>query len=168
MCVLQAIPNAPFDAALAPQLMPNAGAFLSLWCLQTITAVGAGLSYMFVLNLVLLLVWRQWLALSIFVFALALVLAPAYLAGTPIIAARPVFLLVIVWYALRTFGVLTAAALIYVHNIILAFPLTINRSAWYAHTALFAISSLLALAVYAFHTTLAGRPLPGDKLLHDW
>jgi hypothetical protein len=54
----------------------------------------------------------------------------------------------------------------YVHNIVLAFPLTVNRSAWYANTALFAIASVLALAAYAFHTTLAGRP-PWRQKLHD-
>lgn len=57
----------------------------------------------------------------------------------------------------RTLWILTAVALNYVHAVVQAFPLTINRSAWYAHITLFAIASVLMIAVYSFHSTLAGR-----------
>jgi hypothetical protein len=69
-------------------------------------------------------------------------------------------LLLLIWlvgYVLTRFGVLTAASLIYVRNVIQVFPLTTNLSAWYAQATIFAIASVLGIAVCAFYTTLAGR-----------
>jgi hypothetical protein len=47
------------------------------------------------------------------------------------------------------------------------FPLTTHLSVWYAKDALLALVSVLALAIYAFHTTLAGRPLWRDELQQE-
>ena len=64
-----------------------------------------------------------------------------------------------IWYALTQFGVLSAAALLYVVNVVEAFPSPFSRSVWYAESALVAVLGVVMLAVYAFHTTVAGRPL---------
>ena len=144
----------PFIEPVAPRLVPNGGAFLSLWCWNTVTSVCIGLTTAFVLNLLLLLVRRQWLAVSIFVIAMTIVMA----SGGPLIAAvRPFVLLLMIVYALMRFGVLAAVAFNYVHNVVLAFPLTTNPSAWYAPPAMLAIASVCALAIYAFQATFAGR-----------
>ena len=46
-----------------------------------------------------------------------------------------------------------------VANILVLFPITSDFSAWYAGGAIFALACILALAAYAFHTALGGRPL---------
>ena len=166
LCVVSPL-TSPLIAELAPQLKPSAGGFFSLWSWQLVIAVGAGLSYMFLLTLILLLVRRQWLAAPLFVVVLLLVAAPVAGVGFTPLAERRVFLFCLIWFALTRFGVLTAAALLYVHAVATAFPLTTNLSVWYADSALLAISTILALAIYAFHITLAGRPLWRDTL-HEW
>ena len=159
VCITATIFNMPFVARLAPQLMPNAEAFFPLWLQQVIVAVLGGLSYMFLLNLSALVFRRQWLAVSIFMIATALVLAASYGVRSPIAMARPMFLLVLIGYVLTRFGVLSLVAFVYVHSVIQSFPVTINQSAWYAHVTLFATASVLIIALYAFQTTLAGRPV---------
>jgi len=112
---------------------------------------------MFLLNLSVLVLRRHWLAVSAFIIATALVLAAGYGVRSPIAIARPMFLLGLIWYLLTRFGVLTVVAFVYVHSVIQSFPMTINQSAWYAHVTLFAMASVLIIALHAFHTTLAGR-----------
>ena len=146
----------PFIEPLAPRLAPDLGAFFSLWCWFTIVAVCIGLSMAFVLNVLLQLVRSQWLAVSIFVIAMTIMFAAG---GPPITALRSFLLLLIVVYALMRFGVLAAVALIYVHNVVLGFPLTTNPSTWFAPAAMLAIGSVVALAIYAFQLALAGRRL---------
>ena len=157
VCITATIFNMPFVGRLAPQLMPNVDAFFLLWLQQVIAAVLGGLSYMFLLDLSALVFRRQWLAVSAFIIATALVFAAGYGVRSPIAIARPIFLLVLISYLLTRFGVLTVVAFVYVHSVILSFPVTINQSAWYARVTLFATASVLIIALYAFHTTLAGR-----------
>jgi DNA-binding winged helix-turn-helix (wHTH) protein len=146
----------PFIEPLAPRLMPDLGAFFSIWCWFTIVAVCISLSNAFVLNVLLQLVRRQWLAVSIFVIAMTIMFASG---GPPITALRGFLLLLIVVYALMRFGVLAAVALSYVHNVVLGFPLTTKPSSWFAPAAMLAIGSVVALAIYAFQLALAGRRL---------
>lgn len=156
LCVLNAPPST-FQAELAPQLMASDSAFLSMWFWKSVMAVGGALSYMFLLIVMLLVVRRTWLAASLFVIVMLLVAGPEPV--TSVAAILALFHFSLVWFALTRFGVLTTAALIYVNNIGTAFPLTVNRSAWYAESGLIAIGTILALAGYAFHTTLASRRL---------
>jgi hypothetical protein len=46
-------------------------------------------------------------------------------------------------------------------------PVTFDASAWYFPTCALGLAALAALAVYAFHTSLGGRPLIGGRLLQD-
>jgi len=146
----------PFIELLAPRLVPDLGAFFSLWCWITIGSVCIGLSMAFVLNVLLQLVRSRWLAVSIFLIAMTTMYAAG---GLPITALRSFLLLLIVLYALMRFGVLAAVALSYVHNVVLGFPLTTNPSSWFAPAAMLAIGSVVALAIYAFQLALAGRRL---------
>ena len=146
----------PFIEPLAPRLAPDLGASFSLWCWFTIVAVCIALSMAFVLNIQLQLVRSQWLAVSIFVIAMTIMFAAG---GRPITALRGFLLLLIVAYALMRFGVLAVVALIYVHNVLLGFPLTTNPSTWFAPAAMLAIGGVVALAIWAFQLALAGRRL---------
>ena len=141
--------------------MPTTRASLALWSWQAVIGVGAALSYMFLLTIILLLVRRHWLGILLSTIVLLLVSMSTPLPGFGIVpmVLRVIFLFGLVWFALTKFGVLTAAALIYVHSISNAFPLTTNQSAWYANDGFLVAVTILALAAYAFYTTLAGRPL---------
>jgi DNA-binding winged helix-turn-helix (wHTH) protein len=154
-CVLYLVPI-PLIEPISPRLMPNAGAFLSLWCWIAISSVCVALTTALVLNLLLRLVRRQWLAVSIFVVSMTTVMASG---GPPIAAVRSIVLLLMIAYALTRFGVLAAIAFIYVHDVVLIFPLTTNTSAWYAPAAMLAIGSVMALAIYAFQLALSRRRL---------
>jgi hypothetical protein len=56
------------------------------------------------------------------------------------------------------------AAGIFVANLIGNLPGTVNFSAWYASGSIFALVVVAALAVWGFHTTLAGRPIFSREL----
>jgi hypothetical protein len=45
------------------------------------------------------------------------------------------------------------------------FPVTSHLTAWYATGFVIDLIIVLALAFYAFHTSLAGQPVFGGKLL---
>jgi hypothetical protein len=44
-------------------------------------------------------------------------------------------------------------------DILIAFPLTVNLSAWYAGYGVLSLLFVLGPAIWAFHTALAGRPV---------
>jgi hypothetical protein len=50
----------------------------------------------------------------------------------------------------------------FVFEFLLMFPITADFSSWYAGTSLFAVLSVALLAAFAFHSSLAGRPLFGE------
>ena len=57
------------------------------------------------------------------------------------------------------FGVLAAIVSYVMVQVVNPVVLTTNFSAWYAGSTLFALTIVLALTAYAFHTAVAGRPL---------
>ena len=155
----------PFrDVFWIPRLATGAGGALSLWALVLILAVALAMSYALLLNLLRFLVRRRWLAALLLVAVLALIFQPAYVLAFPIVAMFGALTAGLVAYALTRFGVVTGMAVLFVHLLLRSFPLTTHLSAWYAQSALLAMASVLALAIYGFHTTLAGRPLWRDEL----
>jgi hypothetical protein len=52
-------------------------------------------------------------------------------------------------------------------HLLLDFPITAQLSAWYAGIGLAGLALLLALALYAFHTSLGGQPLFGRASIED-
>ncbi|MGC1613723.1 MAG: serine/threonine-protein kinase [Candidatus Acidiferrum sp.] len=60
---------------------------------------------------------------------------------------------------LKRFGLLTLIVGLVVQNVLLIFPATTHFSRWYASSALAGLSAISLLAVYGFHTTLAGQRL---------
>jgi hypothetical protein len=150
----------PFNASIAPQLMSSTGGWFAVWCLTFVFPVGAALSSLFLLTLFLLLVRVQWLAALLFIATSSLVpTLPGAAISTAVVAS-------FICFALTRFGVLSAAALLYVVNVAEVFPSPFSRSAWYADSALLAVVSVAILTAYAFHTTVAGRPLWRHHLGH--
>jgi hypothetical protein len=153
MCVVGAFP-VPFRVGLAPKLMPGTAGFLSLWFWSVFIAVGAALSFAFVVSLLLRSVKQHWLALGLFVVALTMVLTSGSSTQSVFAVGRVVVLLVLAWYTLTTFGLLAAVAVFYVHEVLLQFPLTLSPSAWYAGSSVFAVSCVLLPALYASYLSV--------------
>jgi hypothetical protein len=53
------------------------------------------------------------------------------------------------------------------YNLLNLFPITTQLSAWHSGIGLTGLVILLALALYAFHTSLGGQPLFGHARLED-
>jgi hypothetical protein len=88
---------------------------------------------------------------------MTLILAPGYGSSSFVAFARQALVMLAVSIALSRFGVLAAVVFAYALATIGEFPLTTNWSAWYAPFALFGMSTLVALALFGFITTTAGR-----------
>ena len=114
---------------------------------------------------------RNWLASVLMVVVTLAVLAPGNFAAGELtrLLLGPGISVVTVAVIIARFGVLAAVAyLVTVYcTIIGGAPWTSSLSAWYARTAMLAIAAILALAIYGFRTTLAGRPLWRDELQRD-
>jgi serine/threonine-protein kinase len=111
---------------------------------------------------------RNWLASVLMVGVTLALVAPMLGAGLPLLLGAGVgvstFTLII-----ARFGVLAATIYYFTFYCITigAAPWTTNISAWYARPAMLAIGAILALAIYGFRTTLAGRPLWRDELQRE-
>jgi hypothetical protein len=168
-CLLLALGTlaAPFAEPLGPrvlnpQLTIGAGASFADWVKLLGSAVGGGLSQTFVLFLLWVLLKRRWLAVLLFVTMQFLVSGSGAL-----FPVRDVLLVLVygLWgYTVMRFGVVTAVTFVFTWIVLAHFPLTADLSAWYATSALLTMASVLALAIYGFRTTLAGRPLWRDQL----
>jgi predicted Ser/Thr protein kinase len=112
---------------------------------------------------------RNWLASVLMVGVALAVTAPGFATAGwislwPLLVVLGVGALVIV-----RFGVLATVALWFTFYCAIAgnAPWTTSLSAWYAKTMMLAIAAILALAIYGFRTTLAGRPLWRDELQRE-
>jgi len=78
----------------------------------------------------------------------------------PLIAAvmNGIGFALIIFITIR-FGLLAMMASFFATVILIHYPATTDLSTWYAGSTLFAYAVVLALAGYAFHTAVAGRPL---------
>jgi predicted Ser/Thr protein kinase len=118
---------------------------------------------LFLVFLVRLAVRRDWAALAV-VVALGVTLT-ALASDDPLVSGS---LALIAWllllFVMIRFGLLASAATVGVGNLLtrtVAAPL----SAWYAHTTWITLAAVAALALFAFYTALAGRPLFREALL---
>jgi len=124
--------------------------------------LGLGLVFLFFLLRVLLR--QQWIAAAVFVLLFGVVTGFLF-SGHPVIGACfGVLAISFFLAALLRFGVLAAIICIFVPPDL---PLTTDLSAWYSGPTVFVVAIVLALAAYAFHTAVAGRPLFKAGLLES-
>jgi hypothetical protein len=146
----------PVDASgsvawLAGMMLSGIGGALSLTLLWLLFRIPAG---------------RNWLASVLFLGVTLAVLAPQVGAlGWSGFLFSGVLMGVFALVVTRL-GVLAAAAYFFTWYCTLGgnAPWTTSVSVWYARTSLLAIAAILAVAIYGFRTTLAGRPLWRDEL----
>jgi len=120
----------------------------------------------FVFFLLRVLFRRQWLAAVVWIL-----LAAGLGAADPNNRALGVLFLATMFglslFILIRFGLMPGVVGLFVTSVLNSSPLTMNFSAWYAGAAIAAMAVVLALAAYAFHTALAGRPLFKEDFLEE-
>jgi serine/threonine-protein kinase len=125
------------------------------------------LAVLFMLFLLRALTRRQWLAAGIYVLIWVVQnsLNPDInpMAGVP----SSLFFHLLVVIALLRFGLTTFAIGNFVRVLLGNVPLTTDFSAWYGGYTLAALLAVLALAGYAFHTSLGGQKLFAGNLLDE-
>jgi hypothetical protein len=70
-------------------------------------------------------------------------------------------------FCLIRFGLLTLVTNFVLYGVLRTFPLTTQGSVWYAGMSLSGILFLAAIALYAFYTSLGGRPAFGGAVLEE-
>jgi predicted Ser/Thr protein kinase len=95
--------------------------------------------------------------------ATALSLTRESAAGIPF-AVIAAFLAV---FCLHRYGLLAMVSAIFLLHLNIFYPVTSDFTAWYAGDFVPALAVVVALAVYGFRTSLAGRPLLRGRLLED-
>jgi Protein kinase domain len=121
--------------------------------------------------LIILIVFRallrkEWLAAFAFVLLFALFNSEGW-QTSPLVW----IVLLTVWgltvFAMIRFGVLAIMVQGIFQNILWAYPLTTQASAWYAGIGLAAILLMAAVAFYGFYASLGGRPAFGGAVLQE-
>ena len=129
-----------------------------------ILAIIGAVFVLFILFLLRLLLRRQWLAAGVAALLLAVggfgPLSSFSLPATVLTAAT------IVIITMR-FGLLALTAALFAINLLVYFPLTFKFSSWYVGIGLMAPLAILALAVWAFYTSLGGQKVFRGSLLED-
>ncbi|HUL76456.1 MAG TPA: serine/threonine-protein kinase [Vicinamibacteria bacterium] len=129
---------------------------LGAWLGYLLGSIRGTLSFFLILFLLRVLLKRRWLAALAFV---------AVFAGPPVLASRHVLLEApmeiaiysIAAFAVVRFGLVALAAGILTANALLSVPVTASLSSWYAGSSAFVYASVLALGLWGFSTSLAGR-----------
>lgn len=84
--------------------------------------------------------------------------------GFLLVALLAAIVVSVVALIILRFGVLAAVAYYFAVYAVGGTTWTTSVSVWYSRTMLLAIAAILAVAIYGFRTTLAGRPLWRDEL----
>ncbi|MEK6286875.1 MAG: serine/threonine-protein kinase [Acidobacteriota bacterium] len=156
---------------------PQWGSFLDAWlgvryliAQGFLTNIGLALAIalflFFLMFLLRVLTRRQWLAVGIWV--LIAVVLKVLGSSNPMIAVVFACLIpALDLIALLRFGLVTFAISQFVYLLLFSVPITTDFSAWYAGSSLFTLLAVLALAGYAFYTSLGGQKVFEGKLLEE-
>ncbi|MGI8784355.1 MAG: serine/threonine-protein kinase [Acidobacteriota bacterium] len=125
-----------------------------------------GLASVFLLLLVFMLLRREWLTIGV---TGLLITGMQMLSGqdTRIALVSGVVLSALVLILLTRFGLLAAIAAFFFTLLCTSYPLTWDFSVWYWSNSLIVLVIGVALAAYAFHTSLAGQPLFRGGILEE-
>jgi serine/threonine-protein kinase len=134
------------------------------WLAWLLGSIRTTLVFFLVLFLLRVLLKRGWLVALAFVAVFA---TPQLLASRHLLLEGPmqVALYAIAAVAVVRSGLVTLAAGILTANVLLSVPVTASLSSWYAGSSAFVFSSVLALALWGFYTSLAGQRLWKADLL---
>jgi serine/threonine-protein kinase len=122
------------------------------------------LAFLFLLVLLRALLRKEWAAAIAWVFFLTVFFS----VGRDFVA-QVEFLIVLgmTVFLLRRLGLLWFLGVFVFAGLLHDFPLTTQGSAWYAGISLAGIMLMAAIALYAFYTSLGGRPVFGGAVLEE-
>lgn len=175
ICVVRAAWFVPLWLGQAPvqpyggptwQLL-GARAIISTLSGGILVAILASLGQLALLFLFRTLLRKDWAAAVAFVLFFGLVGAVQSGGSIAVFLVPRLILASLSVYLLIRFGVLALAASGVFDVFLGSFPLTTQMSAWYADTSLAGILLMAAIAFYAFHTSLGGRPMFGTSELEE-
>jgi len=149
----------PRPLMLDLELLPGTRAMIGELLGGEITgALGAALACFFLFVLLRLLLRKDWAASAAFLFIFT---AMGALTGhNPVVnAINSAICFGIVIFALKRFGLFCLMVLFTTSGVLYDFVQSAQFSQWYAAPTILGILFVLALAVYGFHISLAGRPL---------
>jgi serine/threonine-protein kinase len=127
---------------------------------------GVALGFFFLFVLLRLLLRKDWVAAGVFVL---IFVATSALSGKyPLVdAAFAAVLFGIVIFILKRFGLFCLMVSFTTSQILFVFVHSIQLSHWYAAPTILGVLSVLALAVYGFRVSLAGRPVFSGAALDE-
>jgi serine/threonine-protein kinase len=147
------------ERLLDPLLGPRMTAATWLWQVQD--AVTSALWVFLLIFMLRAVVRKSWIAA---IACMALFTAERMLHGGGTVVPTDVLIWGTIFaggiFVLMRFGMLAFAAVVFASVILWISP--VDLSGWYMASSLCALLSVLALAAFAFHTTLAGRPVIKD------
>jgi len=123
------------------------------------------LGIFFLLFLVRLLVRKDWIAAIVIVFLGSIMYPGGDYFWWTFLASAVIWLSI--YLVLRRFGLLALVVGLVVQNILITFPMTTHLSRWYASGAIAGMLTIIAIALFALHSALAGQPLFNAKVLDD-
>ncbi len=146
-------------------IMAGGRAFIAEIAVYILSAVQSSLLVGFMFFLARVLFRSTWIALAASILlwgALATAGESSLIAAIPLVLANGVGI-----FLFFRLGFLALASEVVFYLILLSVPITTQLSAWYSWMGLTGLALLLALALYAFHTSLGGQPLFGSSSLED-
>jgi serine/threonine-protein kinase len=158
------VPPAPMEPLLSPLFGLRAMVGLSLRTVPN--SLGLVMLLFFLLFLLRLLLRKDWLAATVFVliFVVGFGLPTKY----PLVNA--VFIAVAFGsfvFILLQFGLFSSMVFFLVEEFLEELVLTTNFPAWYAASTIVGVLLVLALAIYGFRVSLAGRPVFSSGALDE-
>jgi len=123
------------------------------------------LGIFFLLFLVRLLVRKDWIAAIVIVFLGAITNTGGDYFWMTFLFSAAIWLSI--YLVLRRFGLLALVVGLVVQNILVTFPMTTHLSRWYASGAIAGMLAIVAIALFALHSALAGQQLFSAKVLDD-
>jgi hypothetical protein len=119
----------------------------------------------FVLFLLRLLVRKDWIAAIVIVFLGSITNTGGEYFWMTFLLGAVIWLSI--YLILRRFGLLALVVGLVVQNILVTFPTTTHLGRWYASGAIAGMMIIIATALFALHSALAGQPLFSAKVLDD-
>jgi serine/threonine protein kinase len=155
--------GAPFTIPVSEFLLGTREALAMCFSIAVNSIMG---TLMFFLTLVLLrvLVRNRWLAAVLFVLIYSL---PKIVTSDHVFAATLVWVPIeaIAAIAVVRFGLIALGVACFMANLLLNVPYTLDFSNWYAAHCVFIVLLFVALGVWGFYLSLAGKQLWKDELL---
>jgi len=140
--------------------------FFTRFSEQLFAALFQALIFVFLLLLFVIVVRSEWVAL----FALWLLMAvitTLLTSMTPTVIPFTALSSFLVVFALKRYGLLAASSALFCSHLGVFYPVTAELTAWYATDFTIALIICVALAGYAFYTSLGGQKLLSGKLLEE-